>query len=330
MKNIIPCFLFIFLFPFSAFSQEQNLPSFKKVDAYAGSVKSMNDPGALSRKLTSPYHTDLEKVRVIFRWITENIAYDTKEYHLNPSGDTYTKLYDKIDPGAKNYEGLYRVELSKYVLKCKKAICEGYAVLFKTLCDSSGIKAEIVHGKAKNSISQIGSVFEENHAWSAVFLDNKWQLLDACWASGSCDDSVNIFKKEFDESYFLTPPAKLILNHYPTDKKWCLITNIPSETQFYSYPLIYSGYFQNNISSFLPLNGVIEGKIGNKIIFELKKPDADVSLSVATKKGSNEIKIRKQEKTISYEYIVGSDKDDELTIYYNHTAVFTYRIIVVP
>ncbi|MCW3083568.1 MAG: hypothetical protein JWP12_934 [Bacteroidetes bacterium] len=322
-------FILLFFFPVFSFSQTEKV-NFSKIDAYAKSIKGINDPGKLSKKLTAPYKTELEKTRSIFRWVAENISYDTKEFHLPPSESSYTKLFYKLDPATKNIDNVYHVELAKYVLKNKKAICEGYAVLFKVLCDSANLKTEVVHGIAKNSVSNIGTAMKENHAWNAIFLDNKWQLLDATWASGSCNDSTTIFTKQYDDFYFLTPPNKLIINHFPTDPKWMLFSNPPLLTQFLSYPLAYTGYFANNISSYSPINGIIEARIGNKISFTMNIPVKDSDISVSSKTGSKEITMKRQEKTVTYEYVVSSDKDDELDIFLDGKCVFTYRIVVVP
>lgn len=321
-------FLFLTLSPFS-FSQTEKV-NFLKIDFYAKSVKGINDIGKLSHKLTSPYDTDLKKTRSIFRWITENIAYDTQEYHADSAHSVHYQIFNKISDDVKNKDEEFNYQLIQYILKNKKAICEGYSILFKALCDSANIKAEVIVGKSKNSISKVGVPSKEDHAWNAVYIDDKWALLDVTWASGGCNDSTTKFSKKFNESYFLTAPTKFIINHYPTDKKWFLIPNPPTENQFYSYPLVYSGYFKNNISSFSPTNGIIEGKIGNKITFEIKTPDEGSSITVQTAKGNNGVMMKRQEKIITYEYTVSSDKDDELTIYLNREAVFAYRIIVVP
>jgi transglutaminase/protease-like cytokinesis protein 3 len=38
------------------------------------------------------------------------------------------------------------------VLKKKKAVCQGYSMLFKKMCDIAGLKSEIVTGLCKNRI----------------------------------------------------------------------------------------------------------------------------------------------------------------------------------
>lgn len=326
-KNIL-VLLFLFFLSIPIYSQV-NRTNFSKIDAYAKTVKGINDIGILSKKLTSPYKTDLEKTRSIFRWLTENIAYDTKEYHVPDSLSSYTKLFYKLDPAAKNIYALHDLEIAKYVLKNKKGICSGYATLFKVLCDSAGLKAEVVEGIAKNSVKNVGVAMKQNHAWNAIFIDNKWQLLDATWASGFCDENVKTFTKEYNDSYFLTPPNKLIINHFPTDSKWFLFSNPPLQTQFLSYPLAHNGYFEKNISSYAPTNGIIEAKIGNKISFTLNMPE-ETNISASSKTGGNTVTIKRQEKTVTFEYIVSSDKDDELVIYVENEAILSYRVVLVP
>src|ERR1044071_5552258 len=50
-----------------------------------------NDPAALSHLLTDSFHTQKEKVRSIFRWITENISY----YRMTPKKGKKLKSYQQ-------------------------------------------------------------------------------------------------------------------------------------------------------------------------------------------------------------------------------------------
>lgn len=67
---------------------------------------------------------------------------------------------------------------SVYTALCgnKEVVCEGYAKLFKVLCDAKGINCIIVTGKAGT-----GSDPKENHMWNYVELDSKWYLVDCTW-----------------------------------------------------------------------------------------------------------------------------------------------------
>ena len=76
----------------------------------------------LARYLVRPARTDEEKARAIFRWIAENIAYDTKSY-----------AWGRIpEAGAED------------VFRSRSALCGGYAGLFKSLADKAGLEAEII------------------------------------------------------------------------------------------------------------------------------------------------------------------------------------------
>ena len=58
----------------------------------------------------------------------------------------------------------------------RKAVCGGYAALYKDLCNEAGIKCEFVTGKANMfDNSNLG------HAWNAVYLDGKCYHVDVCW-----------------------------------------------------------------------------------------------------------------------------------------------------
>lgn len=61
----------------SSIAQEKE-NKFVAVDSFAKTVKYKNDLTNLTNELTRRYPDQLQKTRAIFRWITENIAYDYK------------------------------------------------------------------------------------------------------------------------------------------------------------------------------------------------------------------------------------------------------------
>ena len=66
------------------------------------------------------------------------------------------------------------------VLVDRKAVCAGYALGMKLLCDMTGLRSCVVRGTAE---SVRGT---EAHAWLAVRIDGRWYHLDPTW-----DDPVN-------------------------------------------------------------------------------------------------------------------------------------------
>ncbi len=184
----------------------------------------------LAKSITAPFNTDEEKVRAIFRWITENVAYDVAALKLN--NQTMNVRYKTNDP--KNViEGKWEDSYFKYaskVLSKKKAICEGYATLFYELCRLNNIKCEVVIGYAdetfgyktgKNKIVRYKKRkdFKTNHAWNKVFINNQWYYLDATWASGFCDERLTKFTKHLDNYYYLTPEDELFPTHAENKKQ---------------------------------------------------------------------------------------------------------------
>jgi hypothetical protein len=143
----------------------------------------------------------LEKVRSIFQWLIRNIEYDKKAYQ---NGNRRLNRSDKD------------------ILERKKAICWGYASLFKNLCTIAGIKSEIISGYSRNNLETAPKIEEPNHAWNAVKIDSTWHLLDATWQSGYLYVKSD-FEKKFGHSYFLTPPQFFIANHLPNNPNWQLL-----------------------------------------------------------------------------------------------------------
>lgn len=70
---------------------------------------------------------EIEKARGVFLWIAGNIKYDVKEFENRGIGLTDPYL----------------------VMKKKKAMCQGYANLFKFVCDDLGIQCRVINGYTK-------------------------------------------------------------------------------------------------------------------------------------------------------------------------------------
>lgn len=299
---------------------------------------------SLSYKLTKPYKTQLDKVRSIFRWITEHIEYDVKGYH-NPKG-LYNDLWAQSASVSDSLRmDAYYAEIAKRVFTDRKSVCEGYAILFKAICDKAGIPCVIITGDARLYNDPIGNITGNEHAWNAVFFNNKWQLLDVTWASGYVTDNVTKFTKEYDDFYFLTSPFKMLNNHYPSDPKWTLYPNPPSKERFYSFPYVHKDYYTSNIRSFYPLNGLLEVSIAHRTVrIELETSDKNKELSISeyplqnnnvsadstlsleeySKKHAPKYKIDGTK--IYWDYEIQSYKTERLDITYNDKLILSYKV----
>lgn len=247
---------------------------FSNVDSFVISIKYDNSLIQLSKDLTSVYTEEVYKVRSIFKWITENISYDYKflnkgKEEKKPDCENIINCKQKIAEWESNY--------LKKVLHKKKAVCYGYALLFKTLCDYAGIKAEIIEGYARTRPYQVGNNMSVNHAWNAVQINDHWYYLDATWAAGYCieDEDKGLlteFVKKYQNYYWCTDYELLKRNHFPKNGRWALQNNFTKE-KFFNQPHYYNQDILEKISLQTPDTGVLHVKKGDTIHFKFKYRD---------------------------------------------------------
>ena len=101
---------------------------------------------ALSQSLTQGIHSETEKARAIFDWVTSNITYGTpgKEYFNHSDG------------------------LSTYYFR--EGQCDGYTKLSNLMLAYAGLTAARIIGNDGGP-----------HGWSAVYADGRWLIFDATW-----------------------------------------------------------------------------------------------------------------------------------------------------
>lgn len=257
--------------PLCCYSQETD-NKFAAVDSFARTVKYKKDLIGLTNELTQPYPDQLQKARAIFRWITENIAYDYKFVNKYADKETGPKAYKcKGDVDCEAKRIVWEIKYIDKVLKKNKAVCQGYSMLFKKMCDIVGIRSEIIPGYVRTEYYQVGSAGSANHSWNVIYLDSAYYLLDPTWAAGACtkneEGKLLSYTKEFDEYYWMTPPTDFARNHFPITGKWTLIPNYTKE-KFTTNPYYHPGEIKN-IQLITPALGIIEAKKGDTIQFKI-------------------------------------------------------------
>lgn len=294
-----------------------------------------SSPDSLSKKLTSKYTTELEKLQSIFRWVTENIAYRTRPTLISRKEAKY--LQDEPEDSLDNSRSLNE-RIAVEVLKKREAVCDGYARLLKTLCDYAGLRCEIITGYAKSNMNRTGEQFKSNHRWNAVLLDSNWYLMDATWASGYISYGTGQFVKAYDANYFMAPPKDFIRDHYPEDSRWTLLADPPTLKEFSRTPFKHSAFSKYSITSFAPANGIIEASIGDTISFEIAMaaieknkiaPDTlkdDIDLLPAVHALDVLNPLDSDQKKISYRYTITSENIRWLNVMYNEDVVLRYKL----
>lgn len=150
----------------------------------------------LALRLSAKAKTDFEKLWLLYHWIGNNISYD------------HSAL------GAHQTAAVAPVE----VLQTRKALCEGYSLLFETLCKKMDMPCRSISGYSKGDGYRRGQVFtRSDHSWNVVWWQNRWHPIDVTWAACSTSGkSVN-----FD--YLLSPPLDFLSTHLPEDPHWQLL-----------------------------------------------------------------------------------------------------------
>ena len=323
--------LIIFLFCANICFSQKRPANFFAID---WKVRSIDAPtvDSLAKELTSSYQTDLEKARAIFSWIAQHISYNTGIYNAGKRYRFVKYVYDPYDTVSSKSA---IEQTAEKVLRKRVAVCDGYAKLFKTLCDYAGLESEVILGYGKCYLEK-DEKFRTNHTWNTVRIDSVWHLLDVTWASGYVTYS-NEYVPHIDESYFLTPPQQFVLDHYPEDLKWTLLEHPPTLREFHFSPFKYKSFIKYGIASASPSNGTIQGAMGDTIHIELKLTDASKDRQVAadpffdsTEAGLSPSSvflepIIENNKAV-YTYVVQSETVEWLHLVYNHDPVLRYKL----
>lgn len=190
--------------------------------------KWQQDLPKLTQYLTAEADNDFEKVRAIYSWIVFNISYDHKV------------IEDDIRRINKNIGD---------ILRRRKAICMGYAALFKQMAQLAGLEAMTVDGYSKGTATSLADLSEPDHSWNAVRIAGEWYLLDATWGS-----SLALGDEEYssiNEDFFLTPPNIFLQTHLPIVPFWQLNSCPISPNTYQAGEAAMTAHFSRCDSSYI-------------------------------------------------------------------------------
>jgi transglutaminase/protease-like cytokinesis protein 3 len=275
-------------------SENINENQFSALDKQAKSLKYYgNSVRELANLLSQHANTDLEKARLIYTWITHNIAYDSAALFALKSG-----VYPDV-----------RVE---NVLNRRKTICSGYANLYQKIADAMGLKSVIVLGYARGLDYIVGENQQINHAWNAVKIDEKWYLIDTTWGAGKVTN--NTFNQEFNPLYFATPPDELIYSHFPQQDKWQLLGQPYTRQQFNLLPEVSGALFSNNLELISHKTKTIY--TNNNLNITLKAPQDVVAIA----------NLKSENSELKDNYTLVQNKDGYITVKTTFPAKGNYTL----
>lgn len=153
----------------------------------------------LTENICNAADQDQKRVENIFYWVSHYIQVDVNRY--NKQKIAYDRTPDQI-------------------LKSKKGDADDFAVLIKAMCESIGIRCQVIQGYEKNDLYENGAGFyKPNHAWNAILVNNKWELVDAYNAAGNIEMDLSWFKKQLQKinkkKLYTSTKVKFVQNYNP-------------------------------------------------------------------------------------------------------------------
>jgi hypothetical protein len=176
----------------------------------------------LVEAITEDEDDDFRKIKNIHDWIALHISYDDKAYL---SGRIPEQSYTSV-------------------LKRRRGVCDGYAGLFRTMCEIAGFECTKVRGYSRGYGYEEDKKekIETNHAWNAVRIGEAWYLVDVTWDAGYLSDSGS-FVPEYETSYLFIPPGGMVYTHFPDNRSWQLLKTPYSRKEFLDLPYLTGEYY---------------------------------------------------------------------------------------
>lgn len=196
-----------------------------RIDRYASTIPAIAERSvtALAEYLGKAGRTERDKARAIYRWIVDHISFDIATVQ---AGEKYDTL-----PAA--------------TLESHQTTCDGYANLFQSLAEQSGLTSRKVLGLSRGNPFSPDAI-PTLHAWNLVRISGRWQCIDTAWGAGYCDGR-NRFIHQPTDYYFCTPPEEFIYGHFPDDPTLQHLTPPLTREQFLDLISVSPLYFQYGI-----------------------------------------------------------------------------------
>ena len=313
---------FIFLFiSFATFSQ-----NFDTVDAKVLTYPRFNTVEDLTNQIEKDFKTDADKARAAFFWIAKNIRYNLKEYY-NPRKRSYRFKYSSETDRIQKIQAINDSFIAA-TFKSKMGVCEEYAQSFKKICDLLNIEAAVIKGNVRNDAREIGVISNTtNHAWNAVKIDGKWQILDATWAAGY--EYNGKWVRKFNEYFYNIPTNKIFKTHYPKEAIWILHFGRMSLEEFYNQPIYTNTFLALEAELIAPKTGFINLKKTENIELTFKNLDTNSQIiyGITGQKYAQKPMITIKD-TIATLTIKNPNRKADLTLYINNNDALHFKVNV--
>ena len=258
----------------SAPADFRNAPMDKKVRQIPSSIfdgQIANPDGTLSALvafLSQESPNDFVTVKRLHDWVADNISYDTPSFL---SGKIMDQSY-------------------KAVLATRLAVCEGYATLFKKLCEIKGIPCALVSGYSRgygSSVFSAENTTSSNHAWNIVKINGSDYLVDTTWDAGYLENDR--FVRSYNAGYLFADPEAFIHSHFPDNPQYQLLKNPLDSQEFSRLPSLNCYFYSSGIVLLSKLDKI--DSLGNEFSLQFKIPDGiDIMAAVYDAKDGKEVR----------------------------------------
>lgn len=164
------------------------------------------DYSQVAQQITAGCDTKYEQAHAIYRWLCDNISYDTS-YSIYTADECWDN---------------------------RRGVCQAYSELFYRLAEPLGLETIVVRGVAKPSEGKV-----EGHAWIFAIVEgeNTGIMIDPTWGAGSVNGST-FTRNNNDDTWFHVDPYWLIFTHFPDDEAYQLLPQPVNREQFDALPVV--------------------------------------------------------------------------------------------
>lgn len=220
-----------------------NLASVDKSARFEYSFPPVMNPASLAQGyVCRPYKSDVQRLRAIFTWVSEKIAWD------EPLDD-----HDEIDMNR--------------VINMKRGSPREVAVLVQEMCAAVGLHTETIRGflKTPGEALDLDSLSRPNHWWNGVLIDGEWRIMDCSLANPTNpqrNSHVTTNSQHAESWYFLARPLEICYTHVPLLREHQHICPPISPDVLLALPAACPPFFKNSLqmpdydTSFVRIDGL--------------------------------------------------------------------------
>ncbi|KAJ5176830.1 uncharacterized protein N7482_002707 [Penicillium canariense] len=181
-----------------------NMSLVDKSARFINSIPPLTNPVGLAQGyICRPYKSDVQRLRAIFTWVSEKIAWE--------------EPVDGLEADMKR------------VLQAKRGSPQEIALLVNEMCAAVGLHAETICGFLKDpgDSLDLDSLSRPNHWWNAVLVDGEWRIMDCALANPTNPQRSRFVTNNMsiaESWYFLARPLDICYTHvplYPEEQHIC-------------------------------------------------------------------------------------------------------------